>query len=180
MCHVSRKQLECAQRFELSSGNPISPRVHCDSLASGVTSGRDCRKQCVTGQVHFKVTLWPWHLTLWPEHQYGSWEGHVEAAYNVSWKYMDTFFSYHPEIICDGPDELQSDPVTLTFDLVTCKSIRFLRMPCRRCAPRFCENICITLSYGPEAKNLQAMRCCDLDHWPCDLKINNRLLENVM
>jgi len=63
--------------------------------------------------------MWPWPLTLRPENQKGYWEGHLEVMYTVSWKYINNILSYRPETMCDDPDEIQKDCVTLTFGLVT-------------------------------------------------------------
>ena len=79
-----------------------------------------CKKKVVMCRKPFSViyALWPWPLTFWPQNLKGTSLPHGESAREVSWWSVKRESIYAPETIFSN-----LCIVTLTFDLLTSKSI---------------------------------------------------------
>jgi len=97
-------------------------RGHLLSMTNLPTKYHDCHSETFQDiewkWFLYKMLLWPWHLTYWPQNVYGSSTDHNQSFYTVEWLSLINFSRYWADMVF-----ALNATVTLTFDLVTSKCI---------------------------------------------------------
>jgi hypothetical protein len=112
-------------------------------------------------------SLWPWPLTQSPNNLKGSSSSHKQPQYQICWLLTKAFLSNWADKLF-----LVKVPVTLTFDLVTSKSIGVTKWSWQISMP----NMKIVGQRILKLLGVQAFWSqgpCDLDLWPGALKIKS-------